>query len=146
MVEKGGGKMIFYQYDPEMDSEFLMHLIKSKHIQPTVATSLNENSIWLDENEDIYIFSNDDTGIGLLWYRIHEDVTTLEVKSIYIDDDMQSSQLERKFIDFAVKKAKYLKMSKVMFSIRAVDETQLDGELGCKSVNTVGDTFLCHLM
>lgn len=138
--------MIFYQYDPEMDSEFLLHLIQSKRIQPTVADSLNETRIWLDENEDIYIFSNDETRVGLLWFRIHEDITTLEIKSIYIDDNMQSDQLKRRFLDFAVKKAKYLKMSKVMFSNRGgVDGTQLDDELGCKSVNTVGESFLCHL-
>ncbi|MGM7700904.1 hypothetical protein ACSVDE_04205 [Pseudalkalibacillus sp. Hm43] len=138
--------MIFYQYDPEMDRDFLLQLIRENGITPAFAAELDEHSIHLRENEEIYIFSNDDDWVGLLWYMIDHTTDTLGIKSLYINEEKTSFPLEVKLLEFAVKKAKYLKMVKVQFQYDGeVDGTQLSTELGCNMIERDKTTNYCYL-
>ncbi len=138
--------MIFYQYDPDMDREFLLQLIRENKITPAFATDLDERSLHLEENEEIYIFSNDDDWVGLLWYTIDHTTDTLGIKNLYINHEKTSFQLERKLLEFAVKKAKYLKMVKVQFQYDGeVDRTQLSLELGCNMIEEDRTMSYCYL-
>lgn len=137
--------MIFYQYDPEMDSDYIMQLIETQCIQLENFHLEEMKQIEIEDNEEVFIFSDDDVEVGLLWYRVNEQHKSLAIRCLYLSND-QSSMLQKKVLHFAIKRAKYLHLHQVQFGCGdGMDETQLERELGCSSMTIEGKNYCCYL-
>ncbi|MCF6136845.1 hypothetical protein [Pseudalkalibacillus berkeleyi] len=137
--------MIFYQYDPEVDSDYIMQLIDTQCIQLDNFNLEESQQIEIEDDEEVFIFSNDDVEVGLLWYTVNEQHKSLAIKCLYLSQE-QSSMLQNKVLHFAIKRAKYLNLQQVQFGCGdGLDETQLIRELGCSSMTNEGKSYCCYL-
>ncbi|WP_349410260.1 hypothetical protein [Pseudalkalibacillus sp. SCS-8] len=138
--------MIFYQYDPDMDHEFVSNLIDRGLIKIPETSSMKGNRIQVTDKDEIFLFSNDHEEVGLIWLVI-QDRHSMDVHGLYMDERIDSDRLKGKFMSFAVKRARYLNLDTVRFHMdQAIEEgTQVADGLGCVKIQLEGQTVHCTL-
>ncbi|WP_408010713.1 hypothetical protein ACJROX_10525 [Pseudalkalibacillus sp. A8] len=140
--------MIYYQFDPETDREILKFIHESGKLPDSLSNYLINQHIDMKENEEAFIFSNDDVETGFLWLTLSEG-DRLEVTCLYIAEQSYSERFQKKLIGFAVKRAKYLGLPSVVLNIDGMYErtelTQLRDELGCMRLESNGHLIECIL-
>jgi hypothetical protein len=140
MVVKEVGLMIFYQYDPECDQDILNPLVQQTNLSEPFPPQ------HLSDDNQIYIFADDEEMRGYLWLKVDLMRKTMFIKKVHTIDQVHPTTLEMKLYEFAIKKAKYLQLKEVIGTYTGnLDGTQLEGELGCNRMEWNGNKFSCYL-
>ncbi|WP_261132576.1 hypothetical protein [Bacillus sp. Marseille-Q3570] len=140
--------MIYYQFDPETDLELLKLIDQKGKLPDTISSSLVEKPFVMKDNEEAYVFSNDEEDTGFLWLNISEN-KMLEITFLFMYDQMASEKFQSKLIDFSVKRAKYLQLRRVAFNKEVLNGrtelSQLKEELGCIRMESKDPWIECIL-
>ncbi|MGP4082188.1 hypothetical protein ACTWQL_20065 [Pseudalkalibacillus sp. R45] len=126
--------MIYYQFDPETDLELLKSIDQKGKLPDTISSSLLEKQFDMKDNEEAFVFSNDEEDTGFLWLNISKK-QMLEITCLFMNDHFASEKFQNKLIDFAVKRANYLQLRRVAFNNEVLNGrtelSQMKEELGC---------------
>ncbi len=140
--------MIYYQFDPETDREILKFIHESGKLPDSLSNYLVKPPIEMKENEEAFVFSNDDVEIGFLWLTLSQG-ERLEVTCLYIAEPSYSESFQKKLMDFAVKRAKYLGLKRLVLNMDGMYDkaqlTELRDELGCIRLESDGHLIECIL-
>ncbi|WP_221563841.1 hypothetical protein [Alkalihalobacillus sp. TS-13] len=140
--------MIYYQFDPETDLELLKSIDQKGKLPDTISSSLLKKQFVMKDNEEVYVFSNDEEDAGLLWLNISKK-QMLEITCLFMNDRMATEKFQTKLIDFAVKRAKYLQLRRVAFNNEVLNGrtelSQLKEELGCIRMESKDPWIECIL-